>query len=114
MNEIKCQNLKGKEAMYKLACVFIWSHQLSVQEAVYVCLPELWLCKCSPGVVFINTSMSDDHFHILKTEEELRELADDSVNVFKNGMLERYIYFSCYRHVLFSLVCSLLPKGNSI
>ena len=30
---------------------------MSVQEAVYLCLPELWLRKCQQGVMFLNTNL---------------------------------------------------------
>ena len=39
--EIKAQKIKTKESMYKIAHAFTNARQLSVQEAGYLCLPEL-------------------------------------------------------------------------
>ena len=88
VNEMRNQNLKTKEAMQKLSQEFISARQLSVQEAVYLCLPELWLRKCFPRVTFINTSIPNDGIRILKSETELHELNDDSTDIFKAGIIE--------------------------
>ena len=56
VQEIKLQNLSARVAIKKLAHSFICSRQMSVQEAVYLCLPELWLRKCQQGVMFLNTN----------------------------------------------------------
>ena len=70
-NEIRTQNLKTKEAMRKFSQAFIFARQLSVQEAAYLCLPELWLRKCFPRITFINTSLPNDTISILKPDTEL-------------------------------------------
>ena len=41
VQEIKLQNLSARVAMKKLAYSFTCSRQISVQEAIYFCLPEL-------------------------------------------------------------------------
>ena len=41
LNGIRNQNLKIKETMRKLSQAFISARQLSVREAVYLCLPKL-------------------------------------------------------------------------
>ena len=43
--------------MGKLSQAFISARQLSIQEAMYLCLPKLWLRKFFPRVNFINTSL---------------------------------------------------------
>ena len=58
--EIKNQNLNVRDALKKIAYSFISSRQLSVQEAVYNALPELWLRKYSPGISFINTNLPNN------------------------------------------------------
>ena len=57
VQEIKLQNLSARIAMKKLVYLFICSRQMTVQESVYLCLPELRLRKCQLGVMFINTNM---------------------------------------------------------
>ena len=54
VQEIKFQNLSARVEIEKSAHSLICSRQISVQEAVYLCLPELWLRKCQPGVVWAN------------------------------------------------------------
>ena len=60
VQEIKLQNLSARVAMKKLAYSFICSRQMSVQEAVYLCLPELWLRKYQPRVMFLNTNLRQE------------------------------------------------------
>ena len=76
--------------MRKLSHAFIFARKLSVQEAVYLCLPELWLRKYFPRVNFINTSLPNDRIRILKLETELHELNDGSTDIFKSDIIEKY------------------------
>ena len=46
VQEIKHQKLSAREGK----C------QMSVLEAVYLCLPELWPRKCQPGALYLNTN----------------------------------------------------------
>ena len=90
VHEIRTQNAATKKAMHELAQAFISSRQLSVQEAVYFCLPELWLRKCFPGVRFVNTSLPRDRIRILKSEEEISQLSDDSTDIFQSNIINKY------------------------
>ena len=47
---------------------------MSDQEAVCLCLPELWLGKCQPGVIFLNPNLLHKRIRLLKTEKELLEM----------------------------------------
>ena len=90
--EIKNQNLEVRDAMKKIAYSFISSHQLSVQEeAVYNVLPELWLRKCSPGISFINTNLPNNRIRMIKSKEELELLPDNSTDIFKKSIIDRYM-----------------------
>ena len=84
VQEIKLQNLSARVAMKKLAYSFICSRQMSIEEAVYLCLPELWLRKCLPGVMFLNTNLPHEQIRLLKTEKELLEMPGDSKNLHIN------------------------------
>ena len=53
------ENLNFLERMKELTLVFLSHRQCSVQEAVYQVMPELWLRKCFPGVIFANTNMPE-------------------------------------------------------
>ena len=85
------QNLNFKERMKKVALAFLSHRQCSVQEAVYQLLPELWLRKTFPAVTFANTNLPDKRHRVCKSEKELRELPDDSTDVFKKNNLDRYL-----------------------
>ena len=43
---------------------------MTVKEAVCLCLPELWLSKYQPDVMFLNTSLPHERTRLLKTEKE--------------------------------------------
>ena len=66
--EIKNKKTKTKEVIYKIAHVFTNTHQVSFQEAAYLCLPELWLRKMSPSVLYVNTNISSKRIRMLKSE----------------------------------------------
>ena len=53
-------------------------------------MPELWLNKKFPAVVFINTNLPEKRFKVFRSEEELSQLPEDSTDVFKRNMLDRY------------------------
>ena len=91
VQEIKLQNLSARVAMKKLAYSFICSRQMSVQEAVYLCLRELWLRKCQPGVMFLNTNLLLEQIRLLKTEKELLKIPEDSKDIYKSGIIVKYI-----------------------
>ena len=44
---------------------------MSIQEDFYLCLPELWLRKSQPGVMFLNTNLPHERVKLLKTKKEL-------------------------------------------
>ena len=85
--ETKKQNLNVRDAMKKIA----YSRQLSVQEAVYNVLPELWLRKCSPGISFINTNLPNNRIRMIKSKKELDLLPDHSTGIFKKSITDRYM-----------------------
>ena len=44
-------------------------------------MPELWLRKTFPRVIFANSNLPENRFRICKTEEQLSELPDDSSDI---------------------------------
>ena len=89
--EIKNQHLNVCDGMTKIAYSFISLCQLSIQEAVYNVLLELWLRKCSPGISFINTNLPDNRIMMIKSKEELELLPDNSTDIFKKSIIDRYM-----------------------
>ena len=57
----------------------------------FITLPELWLQKTFPGVTFANSNTPDHRYKMFHTEKENLELDDESKDVFKRNMLDRYI-----------------------
>ena len=87
----EAENLNFQERMKKLALAFLSRRQCSLQEAVTQLMPELWLRKTFPGTVFANTNLPEKRYRICKSQQELDELPEDSVEVFKHNMLDRYM-----------------------
>ena len=50
---------------------------MSVQEAAYLCLVELWPRKCQPGVLYFNTNIPNERIRLLKSEEEMLEMPEN-------------------------------------
>ena len=119
VHEIKLQNLSARIAMKKLTCSFICSRQMSVRETVCLCLPELWLRKCQPGVVFLNTNLPHERIRLLNTEKELLEMSEDSKGIYKSGIIEKYIdrpttwKFSALRNLYLAKFSTLYHKKIS-
>ena len=52
---------------------------------------ELWLKKGFPAVSFVSTSLPNERFRVIKNEEEINEISEDSEDIFKRNMLDRYV-----------------------
>ena len=81
--EIKKQSLNVHDAVKQIVYSFIIARQLSVQESVYDILPELWLRKCLPGFLFINTNLLENRIRMVKSKGVLEALSGDSTDAFK-------------------------------
>ena len=79
------------EHMRSIARAYANKRECSVQEAVYILMPELWLRKTFPGVIFANSNLPENRFRICRSKEEIDELPEDSVDVFKRNMVDRYL-----------------------
>ena len=79
------------QQMRVIAQAYATKRECSVQEAVYHVMPELWMRKCFPGVIFANSNLPEDRYKICKSEEEIMELPEDSTDIYKRNMLDRYI-----------------------
>ena len=85
------QNKSDKyEQMKSIANAYINKRECSVQECVYHILSGQWLRKTYPGVVFANSNIPQKRFRMCLTEKEVSELPEDSTNIFKRNMIDRY------------------------
>jgi dipeptidase len=53
-------------------------------------MPELWLRKIFPGTVFVSTDLPDKRVRVAKSQQELDELDDESTDIFKSNIIQRY------------------------
>ena len=88
--EAKKDNLGLKDSFKKIGAAFLSSREVSSQECVYRCLPELWLRKTFPGTVFINTALCEQRVRTMKSKEQMAGLDDDSTDIFNSNIIERY------------------------
>ena len=96
------------EQMKAIAQAYASNWECSVQKAVYQCLPGLWLRKVFPGVIYANTTIPEKRFKVLCSQQEISELPDESEDIFKKNMLDRYMYKpdQMFQNGKFSLVNS--------
>ena len=56
-------NKTNIEQMRSIARAYANKRECSVQEAVYILMPELWLRKTFPGVIFANSNLPEKHIY---------------------------------------------------
>ncbi|XP_057316777.1 uncharacterized protein LOC130657796 [Hydractinia symbiolongicarpus] len=84
-------NKSYTEQMKLIAKVFTTKRECSVQEAVYLIMPELWLRKTFPKVVFANTNLPEKRYRMCRSKHKIDKLPEDSTDIFKRNMLDRYV-----------------------
>ena len=87
-------SLSGKSNFEKTKAVarsYSTKRECSVQEAVYLVMPELWLQQTFPKMIFLNSNIPEKLYRIFRREEDLDELSDDNTDVFQRNMLDRYL-----------------------
>ena len=84
-------NKTNIEQMRSIALVYDNKRECSVQEAVYILMPELWLRKTFPGVIFANSNLPENRFRICRSKEEIDERPENSTDIIKRNMIDRYI-----------------------
>lgn len=77
------------EDLRKIGAAFLSTREVSSQECVYHCMPELWK-KIFPATVFVSTELTEERIRVTKSQQELEDLDDDSTDVFKSNIVERY------------------------
>jgi len=50
----------------------------------------VWLRKIFPGTVFVSTDLPEKRVCVTKSTQELDDLHDDSTDIFKANIIERY------------------------
>ena len=62
-----------------------------MQEAVYLLMPELWLRKVFPRVIFPNSNMPEKRYRMFRDKEALDEHPEDGTYIFQRKMLDHYL-----------------------
>lgn len=88
--EAKAANMNVRDGLRKIGAAFLSSREVSSQECVYRCMPELWLRKIFPATVFVSTDLPDKRLRVTKSQQDLEELDDESTDIFKSNIIERY------------------------
>ena len=79
-----------KENLKKIDAAFLSSREVSSQECVYRCLPELWLRKTFPASVFLNTNLPEERIRARKADRQIADLDDNSTDIYNSNIMERY------------------------
>ena len=79
------------DTMKNILQAYTSKRECSVQEAVNHVLPELHLRGIFHSIYFVNTNLPKERSKILRAEEELKNLPDNSTNIFKRNTLDRYM-----------------------
>ena len=88
--EAKQSNVSIRDGLRKIGAAFLSTREVSAQECVYRCMPELWLRKIFPKTFFVSTDFAENRVRVAKTQKELDELNDDSTDIFKSNIIVRY------------------------
>ena len=62
--------MKDRDQLGKIGAVFLSTREVSSQECVYRCMPELSLRKIFPATVFVSTDMPEKRIRIKKNNEQ--------------------------------------------
>ena len=72
--------------MQSIARAYLSKCECSLQEAGCHMIPELWLRKTCPGVVFANSNLPENRYRMFRSQEKISEFPEDSVDVFKRNI----------------------------
>ena len=74
----------------KIGAAFFSTREVSSEECVYRSMPGFWLRKIFSKTVFVSTDFPEKRVRVAKTQEELNELDDESTDIFKSNIIQRY------------------------
>ncbi len=77
--EAKSSNMNITDGLKKIGAAFLSKREVSSQECVYICTPELWLRKIFPKTVFVSTDLPEIRLRVTKTKNELDQLDDEAL-----------------------------------
>ena len=78
-----------KQQVRDIGSKFLNNVEISAQEAVYLVL-QLPMRKSSRQIIFINTSPPNERVELLKPMDDIKNMEDDSEEIYTSGLLNRY------------------------
>ena len=86
--------ISGKRELKKIRAIakaFSKERECSVGEAVYLVMPELWLRKTFPKVIFLNSNVPGKRYRMFRSKEDLQGVPGDSTDIFQLNIIDRYL-----------------------
>ena len=80
--------------------------ECSLQEAVYQVMPEIWLRKVSPGVLYANSNIPEKRVRMILCKIEIFESPEDSTDIYKRNMVSRHLikpHEEMFEHLCYAL-----------
>ena len=106
------------EQMKSVAHAHVSKRECSLQEAVYQVMPELWLRKVFPGVLYVNSNIPEKRVRMMSSKKEIFELPEDSTDIYKRNMVSRDLirpHDEMFEHLCYALfIKRYLLKTNPI
>ena len=87
--EALVENKSKYDQMKSTVKAYDTKKEFSLQEAIYLLMPELQLCKIFPRVIFLNSNFPEKHSRMFKKKVGTDELPKKKLNI--------YIYISQYQ-----------------
>ena len=84
-------NLSKFEQMKSISRAYTTHREISIQEAVYHILPELFLRKVFPRVEFANTNLPEDRVRMCLSKRDLENLDAESTEIYQKNNIDRYM-----------------------
>ena len=96
--------------------------ECSIQEAVYQVMPELWLRKVFPGVLYVNSNIREKRVRMMWSKKEIFELPERSRDIYKRNMASRYLIrphdemfdYLCYASLIKQYQLKTKPTDNDL
>ena len=88
-HEARQENNTIKQQVRDIGSKFLNNVEISAQEAVYIVL-QLPMRKSSRQIIFINTSPPNERVELLKPMDDIKNMEDDSNEIYTSGLLNRY------------------------
>ena len=67
--EAKNENMNVRDGLRKIGAPFLSTREVSSQECVCRCMPELWLRKVFPQSIFVNTEFPEKRVRVAKGQK---------------------------------------------